>query len=302
MNGRLLINGRIWEGETPAEWREGVLLLPLPVVAERLGAHLQWISGTDHLGVEKDGKQLRLLISEEAAFLQGERVPTGGPIYVKKSMVMVPVSLICSYFDLYWAYLEDVDSVALNREEPALKGKCILLDAGHGGSDTGAISADVIESELNWDVVQRLAGTLRLSGAEVRHTRQQGETMPLSQRVRLIMELGGDALVSIHHNSFIHTEINGTETYWYSSWPAHQLAECVQNHLLEELGTMNRGVREAAFTLLRHSPSVPILVKIGFVTGNQDKAILSSRWMRERAALAIFRGIREYFEGCAGQM
>jgi hypothetical protein len=41
MGGRLVINGRIWEGEMPAEWKEEVLLLPLSVVADRLGARLQ---------------------------------------------------------------------------------------------------------------------------------------------------------------------------------------------------------------------------------------------------------------------
>ena len=302
MGGRFLINGRIWEGEMPAEWKGGALLLPLSVIAERLGAQWQWISSTEQLMVEKDGMQLTLSLGQQTAFLQGEKVPTGGLIYTNKDMVMVPVALISRYFDLSWMYVEDIDAVVLNRTEPALKGKLIMLDAGHGGDDTGAASGELIESELNWDVVHRLASILALSGAEVQYTRSQGETMSLSQRVNLVMEAEADLLISVHHNSFLHAEINGTETYWYHSWPAHQLAECIQNHVLEELRTINRGIKEAAFFLLRHSTAVPVVVKVGFLTGSHDSAILGDRWMRERAALGIFRGIREYIEGRLRQM
>ncbi|NMB46948.1 MAG: hypothetical protein GX998_11145 [Firmicutes bacterium] len=294
---RLLINGRIWEGEITADWREGVLLLPLSVVAERLGARLQWVAGTDELEIDKDGSKLRLSVGQEEASMQGERVPIGGPIYVTENVVMAPVSLICRCFDLRWAYLKDVDAVVLSRREPALSGKCIMIDAGHGGEDSGAISGDIVESELNWDIAQRLANILNLSGAEVQYTRGERQAMSLSQRVNLVRDAGADLVISIHQNSFAQAEINGTETYWYSSWPARRLAECVQNHVLEELETVNRGVREAAFYLLRHSPVVTVLAKLGFVTGCHDHPMLGSIWMRERAALGIFRGIREYIEG-----
>jgi N-acetylmuramoyl-L-alanine amidase len=302
MSGRLLVNGRIWEGEMPAEWREEVLLLPLSVVAERLGARLEWHACGEELEIEKDGSKLTISASEKTALWQGEKVPTGGPIHLKQGMIMVPVSLICRYFHLTWTYVEDVDTVVLSRQEPGLKGKRILLDPGHGGADPGGVGGDLVEAELNWDVAWRLAELLRLSGAEVEYTRLQGETMSVSRRVDGAIQAGADLLISIHHNSFIHAELNGTETYWYHNWSAHQLAKSVQNHLLEELETANRGVREAAFYLLRHVPVVPILVKVGFVTGSHDNAVLADRWMRERAALGIFRGIREYTEGSASRL
>lgn len=302
MGGRLLINGRIWEGDTLAEWKDGILSLPLSVVAERLGARMQRTGCTDLVQVEKDGRELALSLGQQTAFVQGERVPAGGAIYVNKDMIMVPAALISRYFGLSWRYVEDINAVVLNRTEPALKDRLIALDAGHGGEETGAISGDLVESELNWDVVQRLACILTLSGAEVQYTRGYGETMSLPQRVNLVMEAEAELLVSIHHNSFLSAEINGTETYWYHSWSAHQLADCIQNHLLEELRTTNRGIREAAFFLLRHSFAVPVLIKVGFLTGSHDSTILADRWTREKAALGIFRGIREYIEGRTRQL
>ncbi|NMB24388.1 MAG: N-acetylmuramoyl-L-alanine amidase [Firmicutes bacterium] len=271
-DGRIVINGRVWQGVTRLEIKNEVVMLPLDMV-EKLGAHTNW-----------------------------EFYPRRPAFEPNDDEIMVPVSLLCRYLDLDWAYLPDINTLILTREEPALRGKRIVLDAGHGGVDTGATRGNLVESELNWDIVKRLADVLQLSGALIEYTRQSGEQATLSQRLAKVNDLQPDLFVSVHHNSFLDGQLNGTETYWYGNWGARHLAQYIQTHVLEELGTINRGVREAAFCLLRYIAATPVLIKVGFITGQEDSAVVASPWMRERAALGIFRGVREYIEENPPQM
>ncbi|MGI6566076.1 MAG: hypothetical protein GX341_01460 [Firmicutes bacterium] len=299
---RIVINGRVWEGDASWRWVDEVLLLPLQAAVERLGASRRWVIYPQQLEIEKDGKTLTLEIGAAAAWLQDERISLDCPVYLDNNAVMVPVSLLCRFFKLSWALVEDAGAAVLSRAEPALIGKTVLLDPGHGGEDPGIISGDLIEAEFTWDVAWRLGSLLRLSGAAAAFTRQREETASLIQRTAAAETAKPDLLISIHCNSFIHPGRNGLETYWYSSWPARQLAEYIHRETIEEVEIPDRGVKESAFYVLRHAPTVSVLVKLGFATGDRDGHILMDRWLRERAALGIFRGIRAFMEAGAIQM
>ncbi len=271
-DGRIVINGRVWQGVTRLEMKNKVVMLSLDMV-EKLGTHINWDFYPERPVFEPD---------------DGE--------------IMVPVSLLCRYLDLHWTYLPEINTLVLTREEPALRGKRIVLDAGHGGADTGATDGSLVESELNWDITKRLADVLQLSGALIEYTRQNGEQATLSQRLAKVSKLQPDLFISVHHNSFLNELLNGTETYWYGNWEARHLAQYIHTHVLEGLGTINRGVREAAFCVLRYIAATSALIKVGFITGKEDSAVVASPWMRERAALGIFRGVREYIEENPPQM
>ena len=68
---RIVINGRLWEGDGSGRWIDEVLLLPLEAVVERLGASRHWIAYPRELEMEKDGKTLNIKIGASAAQLQG---------------------------------------------------------------------------------------------------------------------------------------------------------------------------------------------------------------------------------------
>jgi len=302
MCGRIVVNGRVWEGAGLCRWVDEVLMLPLQAVAERLGARRRWIAYPRHLEVEKDGKVMALEIGAANARLQSEEIPLDFPVYLDQGLIMVPVSLLGRFFGLSWTYVKDVDAAILSRAEPALADKRVVLDPGHGGDDPGVISGCLVESELTWDVAHRLSGLLILAGAVVTSTRDEHETASPFQRVMVVEKAKPDVVISIHMNSFLCPAHNGLETYWYNSWPARHLAEYVHRGILEEIDMPDRGVRESAFCILRHSPAASILIKLGFVTGDSDRVILKDKWMRERAALGIFRGIRDFVEAFAGAM
>jgi len=93
--------------------------------------------------------------------------------------------------------------------------KTIVLDAGHGGADPGAIAGDgLAEKEIALDIAERVAGKLRGGLFRVVMTRTGDETVSLRERSRRARAAGGDVLVSIHLNSIPRPEERGIETYY----------------------------------------------------------------------------------------
>ena len=93
--------------------------------------------------------------------------------------------------------------------------RTIVLDAGHGGADPGAVSVHgLAEKEVTLDVARRLEAKLRGGLFRVVMTRGADETLSLRERSRRAREAGGDVLVSIHVNSIPRPERRGVETYY----------------------------------------------------------------------------------------
>lgn len=93
--------------------------------------------------------------------------------------------------------------------------RTIVLDAGHGGADPGALTADgMTEKEVTLDVAERVAEKLRGGLFRVVMTRSGDETLSLRERSRRAREAGGDVLVSIHVNSIPRPDRRGIETYY----------------------------------------------------------------------------------------
>ena len=91
----------------------------------------------------------------------------------------------------------------------------VVLDAGHGGTDPGAIADDVIEKHVTIDIGRRLRALLEAEGFEVVFTRGADETIALRERARTANLSKSDIFVSIHVNALLkHTASRGIETYY----------------------------------------------------------------------------------------
>ncbi len=91
----------------------------------------------------------------------------------------------------------------------------VVLDAGHGGSDPGAVAGGILEKEITLDIGRRLRTLLETNGFEVVVTRDGDRTIALRDRARLANDSRSDIFVSIHVNAIVkHTESRGIETYY----------------------------------------------------------------------------------------
>ena len=177
--------------------------------------------------------------------------------------------------------------------------RVIVIDAGHGGSDPGAIGNGIREKDLNLDVALRVERLLKEKGIEVIMTRRNDTALSLKERVNIADKSDANAFVSIHGNSFSASS-NGTETFYYSAastrvQDSEQLATFIQNRLYPALGTKNRGVRKGNLHVLRENRLPAALVELGFISNKEDASKLSSNYYRDKAAEAITQGIVDYF-------
>jgi N-acetylmuramoyl-L-alanine amidase len=184
----------------------------------------------------------------------------------------------------------------------SLKGKTIVVDPGHGGKDIGAPASfgsrpgEPYEKNINLDIAQRLAALLKAEGASVTMTREDDTYVALQERAATANRLEADALVSIHCNSCeTPNSLSGTSVY-YDHPHSARFAALVQGELIAALGTVDKGVRNANFAVIRRTKGPGILVETAFINNDDDRERLQHPNFRERTARAIVQGLVEYLK------
>lgn len=177
-----------------------------------------------------------------------------------------------------------------------LTGKTIVVDAGHGGFDSGAIgAAGSFEKNAALSAASALASKLRQAGANVIMTRQSDVYLTLSARTAISASNRTDAFISLHYNSSTFPSVRGLTTYYYSSSKDKPLAQAVQSHLISSTGRMNDGVRFGDFHVLRENPKHAILVELGFISNYNEEFVVTSQSFQNKAADGIVAGLEDYF-------
>lgn len=188
-----------------------------------------------------------------------------------------------------------------------IKGHTIVIDPGHGGSDTGAIGVDGLrEKDITLLVAKRVQELLLGSGANVVMTREDdrdvyGPDATDAQELQARVDVGeaaakADVFLSIHCNAFTKSTANGTETYYYpKSGRDMALAQALQDGMLDHSGLRNRGVKEARFYVLHHSSMPAALVELAFITNPKEKKLLADENFQQEMALGICEGLANYF-------
>jgi len=168
----------------------------------------------------------------------------------------------------------------------------VIVDAGHGGKDSGARSrrTGLTEKTLTLDTAKRLRSELGGSFRVVM-SRDSDVFVDLDDRVRLANRSGA-VLVSIHFNES-GSRIAGPETYWWRV-DSYTLAKRVQRNLSAVASQHNsRGLVRRRLRLTRN-PKIPcILVECGYISNSREAAALSSPSYRDKLARAIASAIRE---------
>ena len=171
----------------------------------------------------------------------------------------------------------------------------IILDAGHGGRDGGAVFENRVEKEDNLNLTLAVGRLLEEQGFDVVYTRQEDIYQSPFQKATIANELDGDLFVSIHRNSSgIPNQYQGIETLIYSmgGFP-EEVAENI-NKELEELGYINLGIEERPRLVVLNSTQMPaVLVEVGFINSETDNQLFVDLF--EETAAAIARGITESF-------
>lgn len=189
--------------------------------------------------------------------------------------------------------------------------RVVVLDAGHGGSDSGKISVTgTLEKDLNLSIVKKLQEMLENAGYEVLLTRtdenglysesdRNRKISDMKKRCQIINDSGADIVVSIHLNSFTDPKVNGAQVFYYKhSAQGKVLASCIQESFRNNLNPDNKRVEkynDSYYMLLNTKPAT-VIAECGFLSNEEEAALIDTEEYRERIADAVFKGIENYYQ------
>ena len=173
----------------------------------------------------------------------------------------------------------------------------IVLDPGHGGSDPGAIYAEVNEKDVNLEVALKTAQLLKNEGYEVVMTRDSDEFIELSDRAVAANRYSSPVFVSIHCNASDNPESFGVETYnARDSKKGKAFGETIHKAVLKSAGADDRGTHERNFVVLRETACPAVLVEIGFLSNEEERNRLTDPAYQNKIAVGIAEGIINYMK------
>lgn len=186
----------------------------------------------------------------------------------------------------------------------------IVIDAGHGGRDGGAIgtSTGITESELNLMYAKELQSLCQDYGIGVTMTRSDmnglyDESAPnkkkseMERRKNIINTSGADLMISLHMNSFPLPSSEGAQVFYASgSEQGFELAKSVQTSICQGFDSARDYVSVGDYFVLNYSEMPAVLVECGFLSNPEEEKLLQTQEYCQRFCYALLVGILSYFD------
>ncbi|MGV3525683.1 MAG: N-acetylmuramoyl-L-alanine amidase [Candidatus Sericytochromatia bacterium] len=172
----------------------------------------------------------------------------------------------------------------------------VVIDAGHGGRDAGAVGfAKNQEKIVTLAVAQYLQRYLENDNIQAVMSRSDDREVLLQPRIDTANLRNADMFVSIHCNSMPpgNTRVRGIETY-YSHPQSLPLANTLHKQLIDQLGATDRRVRHWPGLYIRHTRMPSVLMEIGFLSSPDEEALLANPAYQRQVAKAMRDGIYTY--------
>lgn len=227
-----------------------------------------------------------------------KRIPLGKllPVYVA-----VLIGMICI------AHFGSRVVTTMVELSPVSGHRCYIIDAGHGGIDSGASSCTgVPESQLNLEIALRLNDLMRLLGYSTKMIRTtdtsiytEGNTIAaqkvsdLKERVRIVNETENAILISIHQNTFPDGRYSGAQVFYAEDPLSREKAQKLQDALITNLnpGSNRRCKSSEGIYLMQHIQKPGVLIECGFLTNSEEERLLRSQAYQKKLACVIAVGM-----------
>ncbi len=187
----------------------------------------------------------------------------------------------------------------------------VILDAGHGGEDGGASTADgVLESGINLEIALRLRDLLAFAGVDTQMIRDtdtavysgdcrtisQKKVSDLKNRAAMVNAVENGLLVSIHQNYFEQTKYCGAQVFFAKTDGSKALAERIQQSLRENVDAANHRQCKPSQSvyLMEHIECTGVLIECGFLSNYEEAKRLQTDAYQKKLSAAICGAITEY--------
>ena len=234
-------------------------------------------------------------------------------VFIKKSSVF----LLCTIFICVMMITGiALGSISVPATVNASYGKVVVIDAGHGEPDGGAVGADgTTEAGLNLLVAQKLNNLLLQSDVKTVMTRTTNEGIydpgaknitekkrsDMRKRREIQSSVGADLFISIHMNLFEQSKYHGAQVvYDGKNAESKRLAECIQSALREGVDPDNdrQAMKsDGSIYLLKNAPVPSVIVECGFLSNGEELEKLKTDEYQTKLAWAVMKGIETYYAG-----
>lgn len=188
----------------------------------------------------------------------------------------------------------------------------VVIDAGHGGEDSGAVANSVLEKDINLEIALKLRDMLKASGIEVKMIREsdvsiydtasgtirERKVSDLKNRVKIVNNNKKNILVSIHQNKFEQSKYSGAQMFYSTNNDKSQiLAENIRKSITGLIQPENkRELKKGGSDIyLLNKVTVPaVIVECGFISNEEEAKNLSNEEYQSKMAFSIYCGILEY--------
>ena len=225
-------------------------------------------------------------------------------------MALVYMAVVGIFLGITWAGSRTVTVMA--QRSPVEREYTIVIDAGHGGEDGGAVSCTgVMEKQINLEISLKLNDLFHLLGCKTRMIRADdrsvyvaGDTIArrkvsdLKERVRMLEETENPILVSIHQNLFPDARYSGAQVFYGRAGEGQGLAEELQSIFRQTINPgSNREAKQAKnIYLMEHTPCTGVLVECGFLSNPEEEALLRTRVYQQRICCVIASTVANHLD------
>lgn len=229
---------------------------------------------------------------------------------MKKNMPWLLCCLITGTVFLSAAHYGSRAISVISENTPIPRKNCIIIDAGHGGEDGGAVSCTGLpESRYNLEIACRLNDLFHLIGHDTRMTRTEdisiytkGESLSekkisdLKERAKIVNSTENGILISIHQNNFSDSRYKGPQVFFSMNEQSRRLAKQMQSDLTACLcpGSKRMSKKSSGIYLMDHIKTTGILIECGFLSNPEEEANLRSASYQKKLCCAIVSSVSEF--------
>lgn len=195
-----------------------------------------------------------------------------------------------------------------NNSDMGKKQICVVVDAGHGGSDPGKVGINgALEKDINLQIAEMLKNFLEAEDIKVVMTREDGnglydegasnkKVQDMKRRLDVIEKADPELVVSIHQNSYHEEYVKGAQVFYYhTSEKSRELAKMLQEQLrLLDSGNKREAKGNDSYYLLKKTGKPIVIVECGFLSNKTEAEKLVTSYYQEKMAWNIHMGVMKY--------
>ena len=231
---------------------------------------------------------------------------------LNKQSVKLTLSIVSAFVLL--AVCARVTEHALPASAPAAEKPVIVLDAGHGGLDSGAVGkSGLLEKDVNLSIVLGLRDMLEMSGFEVVLTRDEDISIydagtegirnqklsDMDNRLEIVQSHPDSIFLCIHQNNYTDPQYFGGQMFYNNNNPNNRtLAQIMQNRfaILQEGNDREIKLSGDELFLLKSNPNPSLMIECGFLSNPEEEAKLSTWEYQQKVAFTIYGGLMEHID------